>query len=161
MICTICRHDLSGFDATMLECGHFFHSECLINHFRCPREWAYSSEGYGTCPLCRSGPLGGKPDYSHCTTKGRVSIIRALARQNNLHPKIKKTIDQLKGRELYHTEAKKEHKEFRKKHKDILKQDAKLRNNIWKAHNKVWKAKSELASFDPITMLDNPNTFID
>lgn len=160
MICVICRHDLSGFDTSMLECGHYFHSECLINHFRCPREWAYSSEGYGTCPLCRMGPLGVTQSQSFCTTKGRVSLIRRLARQNNIHPKIKKAITLLRDREKCHTACKKEHKAFQKKHKDIFNQDKKLRTSVWRSRNKVWKAEKEVAAYDPITMLDNPNTFI-
>ena len=57
-ICTICRHDLSGFPTSTLDCKHTFHSECILNHFRSPREWSFSVDGYGSCPLCRAGPLG-------------------------------------------------------------------------------------------------------
>jgi hypothetical protein len=42
--CIICFHTLENKNITVLQCGHFYHTECF-------RKW--SSRG-GTCPLCRS-----------------------------------------------------------------------------------------------------------
>ena len=161
MICVICRHDLSGFNVTTLECNHQFHSECLINHFRCPREWSFSANGYGACPLCRQGPLGGAASGGAATTSGRVSLIRRLSRKYNLHPAINKCLCKLKNAEKSHREAKQKNRAFRKEHVEICKELAANRHSIWRTSAKVWKCKHSLASFDPLAMLDCPYAFRD
>lgn len=45
--CPICFECLDSKSAYKLECGHEFHSECIIQWFRYP-------ENGGTCPMCRS-----------------------------------------------------------------------------------------------------------
>ena len=158
-ICTICRHDISGFNTTILECNHIFHSECLIHHFRCPREWSYSHEGFGTCPLCRQGPLGGKSTSSN-TTKGRIALIKRLARKNTVHPQITKSILKLKNTIKKEEEARKMYRNYGKKHGPIMKEYKRLRRQRWRSCRLVRRAETELAAFDPLAMLDIPASFI-
>ena len=159
-ICTICRHDLSGFPVSTLECGHPFHSECLLNHFRSPRDWAYSVEGYGTCPLCRAGPVGFKRSVSYSTGLGRVRIIKNLAKIGNVHPKIQRSIDRFDSAKKAEKEAKKAFIHFKKTNAIIYKEWEILRKKRWQARSKLWRATEELASWDPLSMLDCPYAFI-
>ena len=161
MSCAICRHDLSGFNTSVLECGHTFHSDCLITLFRCPREWGHSARGYGTCPLCRAAPLGCNYNQYY-TTAGRVAIIKKLARENkHLHPQIQRAAQRLADSKKKHTEDGKILSHFKKENKNIISQFLKLRSNKRKSRRKIWKMEGALAAFDPLAMLDNPNAFVD
>ena len=150
-ICAICRDDISGFPtSTLPECGHTFHSECLITWFRSPRDWNFSGKNCtGTCPLCRHTP---SRIFSHQTLAGRVSLLRRLARKKNIHPEVKKTYIRLRQTEKIYRASVKNLSEFRKKNKDLLSQFLKLRMDIRKQRRKVWKVKQELSTFDPLAV---------
>ena len=110
-ICAICRDDISGFPTSSLpECGHTFHSECLITWFRSPRDWNFSGKNCtGVCPLCRH-----QPAKINCgqTLAGRVSLLRRLARKKNIHPAVEKTIQRLRQAEKIYTQSRKKFTKF-------------------------------------------------
>ncbi len=156
-LCTICRTDVSGFQVAILECKHIFHAECLINYFRAPREWTYSINGYGTCPNCRQGPLGQRTSSAN-TTRGRISLIRRLSRTKNLHPVIQKTIIRLREVEKQKRDHLKEYKEFKRTNKEIIEKGRYLRRKKWRLSRIVRKCEQELASFDPLALINIYNS---
>ena len=150
-ICAICRDDISGFPtSTLQECGHMFHSECLITWFRSPREWSFSGPACtGLCPLCRLGPL---KTVGHQTLKGRVSLLRRLARKKNIHPAVKETIIRLREAENTNKQSSKAYRDFRKENEKILSYRAILLRRRWRSRQKIWKIKQELSAFDPLAV---------
>ena len=150
-ICPICRDDISGFPTSSLpECGHTFHSECLITWFRSPRDWNFSGKNCtGVCPLCRHTS---NKIYPHQTFAGRVSLLRRLARKKNIHPAVKKTLERLRQAEKIHRQSTIKLQNFRKENKKILSQETKLRIDRSRQRRKIWKAKQELSTFDPLAI---------
>ena len=150
-ICAICRDDISGFPTSSLpECGHTFHSECLITWFRSPRDWYFSGKNCtGTCPLCRHTP---SRIFSHQTLAGRVSLLRRLARKKNIHPTLKKTYIRLRQVEKTYKQSVKNFKNFSKENSEILSKLRKLRRETGSTRRKVWKVKQELSTFDPLAV---------
>ena len=55
--CTICHADFAEDPQPChtLECGHKFHTDCIVRWFREGRGMSYDRRG-GVCPLCRQGP---------------------------------------------------------------------------------------------------------
>ena len=55
MICTICLENLNNTQSVynVNDCGHQFHTDCIITWWRSPRE---DYDLTGSCPNCRGFP---------------------------------------------------------------------------------------------------------
>ena len=48
-VCGVCLSDITAKESHELECGHHFHTHCLI-------EWFRQERSHGRCPICRAAP---------------------------------------------------------------------------------------------------------
>ena len=150
--CCICQEELMAKPACMLDCSHIFHTECIINWFRSPRDYP---EETGDCPLCRAKPSATRSAYSNI--RGRVSVLRQMARKKNCLPKpILLSIQRLRDAEKVVKEKRKELRLFsqKKEIKEMREKGRKLRSNRWKAERKVRLRKYELAQYDPMACIN-------
>jgi hypothetical protein len=84
--CVICLDSIkSGSEHALKECGHLFHTECIMQWFR---------TGYSRCPCCNySAPL----EVSKCTEKKlMLTLSLKTARSKHAPPEMKKTYQQLR-----------------------------------------------------------------
>ena len=92
MECPICQENLTT-EIHSLECGHKFHSECIISWFR---------SGSNTCPCCRDTNC----ELQKSGTQGTFMYVRRLSKMSSCprflkdvvedYDNIKKEIKQLK-----------------------------------------------------------------
>ena len=84
MLCSICLDNLNpGEQYTLSECGHSFHSNCLITWLR--------STNTNSCPLCRS------KDNRYSGRRERNEICKKLARRKNCNHMIKRLCNKIKN----------------------------------------------------------------
>tara|TARA_B110000438_G_C15781154_1_gene636403 strand:+ start:486 stop:1049 length:564 start_codon:yes stop_codon:yes gene_type:complete len=105
--CAICRCAFNSNDSYKLsECGHTFHTECIIKWWRSPRYGTDEEADHtgGTCPLCRGLP---RNIFRWSETMERGLLIKKYGSKSN-NPYIRRTVLKLKKKE-------KELKEHREK----------------------------------------------
>lgn len=119
--CPVCHEPIEEADAHRLECGHAFHTACVVKWFR---------SGNDTCPMCRATPTA---TISYETVLDRAT--RMLRRS-----KARSASAQLRQRARAYRNAKerlllvtRELREFRALHRDTIKNFNKLRRRIWPA----------------------------
>ena len=151
--CCICQEDILSKPRCILDCSHCFHTQCIVDWFRAPRD---DSEEIGTCPLCRSIGTPRGP-FSWKTANGRASILRKLARKkkNNIPPIILKAVKRLQDAEKNAKFASKQFTEFKNKKevKEMWSKWEKLRTLRYRANHIIRTRKYELAQFDPMVCI--------
>ena len=125
-ICSICYEPLNELDSN-LECGHRYHSNCIIKWFR---------SGKQNCPLCNDTNI----DTSNIlwgTKIETISQIKKLGRKKNCPLNIKKTLDDIKKTDINLKAVSKEQNEFKKEHKDLIKKYKSFTLRKWKYRRKI------------------------
>lgn len=146
-LCAICHDTVGDDEGTRLECGHHFHTSCLL-------QWAISeTRSHDSCPMCRR-PLvqdsdtvigserGLARDYTEVLVSCKGLFMRfykllklfnenkgddALSRRFRSYTK---KLDKVQARLKRHKERL---REFTKAHKTIIKQEARMRANVRRA----------------------------
>ena len=124
-ICSICYEPLNESDSN-LECGHRYHSNCIIKWFR---------SGKQNCPLCNDTSI----DTSNLlwgTKIETISQIKKLGRKKNCPLNIKKTLDNIKKVDINFKNIKKDEKEFKNEYKDLIKKYKSFIVKRWKNRRK-------------------------
>ena len=140
-VCSICLEPINdSTDLYRLECGHIFHTDCILNWFR-------SSNVSGSpCPLCRcSGPINGSLRLFDVHT--RATYLRRRANSKDMPQKLKQLIYNLRKKEDKLKVKRKALRIFRSEHKEEIKQYYKLQSSVWKAKFSVRQAKSTLGTY--------------
>ena len=112
-ICCICHENLEIETYTLPECGHKFHTNCIMTWFRSPT-------GNNKCPLCNNSGINKLKDLNNLNWNDRMSAlarykeIRSKARRKDAPKHIKKMIEKLKKMEKQEKERNKNFKEFKK-----------------------------------------------
>jgi hypothetical protein len=133
-LCSICLTDLHQNNNThnIPECGHTFHSNCLIDWLRI---------GDRTCPMCRG--------VQNNRRRLKPNILRMLIayskRKNAPKPLVKLVTKYKKIKEELDTSVKKV-TSYKKTHKDIFKEKYKLLSQKWTKMRKFRAIKDELLS---------------
>lgn len=133
--CSICLNDMKEKCHT-LECGHVFHTACLMHWFR---------SGGKACPLCRSND--NKHNLSYMDVRERCSYLRRKARNKTAPIELKRLYSMLLEAEAKFKRVRKERREFMTEHAGLRKKLRKLNDDIWKAERLVSRRKRTLGLF--------------
>jgi len=129
-ICAICHVFLEENTHTLQECGHTYHSDCLIRWFR---------TGNSSCPSCRGQAEGQHRPGGWVNNVPMFSLISRYARRKTAPEPVRKCYEKYKAANKNLQTARKVYKEFNKKHKDILKEFRKLRGL---SYRRFWRARA-------------------
>jgi len=111
--CAICRCTFNEHDSYKLkECGHTFHTECIIKWWRSPRYGTDEEADHigGTCPLCRGLPQN---IFRWSETMERGLLMKKYGSKSN-NPYIRRTVLKLKKKEKELKEHKEKVNKFKK-----------------------------------------------
>ena len=140
--CSICLNLIGNSnDVHTLDCGHTFHTRCILNWFR-------SSNVSGSpCPLCR---CSGSESSNLCLfdIHTRATYLRRRSRSKNIPKKLKKLILNVRNREEMLRSKKQALRAFKSKNKESIKEYFKLRRSVWGADVSVRRAKSTLGLYN-------------
>ena len=149
--CCICLQACSSSSSSThtLECGHVFHTDCIVAWFR-------TRGNAGTCPMCRADPsqvLTFPDAYARC------SMLRRKARSSSAPAELKRAVARIQRAEQKEKEAMRESREFSTAEtRRILQTHRRLRQKKWAARRAVHAAKRQLGltafpGFSEIPML--------
>jgi hypothetical protein len=132
--CTICADTSDAATLHTLECGHSFHSECIVQWFR---------SGNDTCPNCRSSAITAR--FERQTPQQRLTSLRR-----------RRTIDQTtKSLILKHDQARdrakvlnRERNAFRREHAQVFRSYHKLGRMLC---NQIHRQRNLLRYIDATT----------
>ena len=126
-VCPICLDKLEGKPTYKIQCGHTFHTDCIMKWFR---------SSSGNCPCCLDNPNSDKKIYQPIFygywnikfIESRCNVIKKYNKKNPGNLQMEKKFEKLKKYKDEISELKNEKKEFlnnsdvkeiKKKEKDI------------------------------------------
>lgn len=147
--CVICLDDISeNQDTFEIECGHKYHTSCIINWFR---------NGSKSCPLCNDIPSGNTyfGPYGFSTsqlTKQRLQNIRKIGNKKHANPAIKKDFLKLRDLKKDGQENYKKLTTFKKtpEYKNTIKTGKELRKKLYASRKKVQMQEMKILSSYPL-----------
>ena len=141
-ICVICQEDLCGNIYELPECGHKYHTNCIMHWFR---------TNHNSCPLCQNSGI----NYTHALQEANNGNFmgrriwaeyykKAVAhtRKNNADPEIVKRVKSIKKSIEREKQTKLDFKTWKdeisgiKSNKEVYKQYLKFREKTWKIQRK-------------------------
>jgi len=151
--CCICHESLKNGKQIfeLPECKHKYHTPCIGAWWCAPRD-RHNPEG--TCPLCRSPTFKGTTVWRWNSRKGRVALLKRLAKKGQVPKPILRVVQKFNKAKKEHIEALKEQRAYSKEHKEIFRMDRKNRNIRWKKRMRMNHLEAELASFDPMALIN-------
>ena len=127
--CVVCMESLNSDHVhTIEECGHIFHSACIIGWLR---------RGNLTCPTCRQDVQQEHSIPSMALHDRAKHIIRTLGRRKHAPSELKRLIANLRKTKILEREFKQQNKNFRIQHRDVLKALNALRQKRWSLTRKI------------------------
>ena len=146
-ICVICQEDLCGNIYELPECGHKYHTNCIMHWFRTKHD---------NCPLCQNqginytraiqetnnGNYIGRRVWSEYYKKAVTHTRKKNADKEIVKrvKSIKKSIEKQKQTKLDFKQWKQEISGI-KSNKEVYKQYGKFREKIWRYHRNIWRRK--------------------
>tara|TARA_Y100001958_G_scaffold139490_1_gene113412 strand:- start:307 stop:819 length:513 start_codon:yes stop_codon:yes gene_type:complete len=148
--CIICLSniDLTDTENYKLECGHIYHTKCIISWFR-------TATSSGRCPMCNDNNIDDNLQYLSWYNRDyvldRFRVIKNTNKKNHSN-KLKKELDKVKKLEDELKDFNLERKDFYKKDetKEFIKQDKKYKNMSWKKQQKILKQKTKIVAQFPL-----------
>tara|TARA_Y100000389_G_C17463982_1_gene523985 strand:- start:468 stop:986 length:519 start_codon:yes stop_codon:yes gene_type:complete len=140
--CSICLQSLSSSNNyTIPDCGHTFHTNCIITWFRTSNS---------TCPYCRSS--GNNTEDSRYDQMGRYNMIRCIAKRKNAPKHLKKLVNKLVIFNKRTAQKRKEYNAWKrssegKKFKELVNKSRKLSVSKWTLYTKVRDLKYAIATY--------------
>ena len=148
--CCICLQPCAAPEDThALECGHRFHTGCIISWFR-------TRGSAGSCPVCRADPSRA---LTYPDAYARCSMLRRQARSSTAPESLKKAVARIQKAEKKEKEVARELREFSTADtRRILQTHRRLQNKKWAARRAVASTKRQLGltafpGFSEIPML--------
>lgn len=159
--CMVCQEQLAGNgDVHTLECGHKFHTVCIMAWFR---------HGQGACPYCRDTGVSarasrsdqGQRRYSRYGVGPLTNFksIIAYSRRRDAPPPLVGMVKTLRSMEAELAERKEKLDSFRKsKHPDqtfseLRREHWKLNRSCWGQYRKVGEQKKRIDSYPVIPLI--------
>ena len=151
--CCICHESLKNGKQVfeLPECKHKYHTSCIGAWWCAPRD-RHNPEG--SCPLCRNPTFKKTTIWRWNTRKGRVALLKRLAKKDQAPKPIIKVIQKLNKAKKEYQEALKKQRAYSKKHMEIFKMDRKLRGIRWKKQMRMNHVEAQLAAFDPMALIN-------
>ena len=144
-ICAVCLSSINGENSYKLECGHIFHTDCIIKWFR---------NSNGNCPCCwdkKKTCFYGVWERPYINARCK-SLEKYSKKEEN--PKIKKKVEKLnKKKEEYDTLIQ-ERKKFKKTDQYIstMKKINDINRKIYNKDRTIMNIKIRLISDFPVVM---------
>ena len=136
-VCPICCDDAAEEEALhTLECGHAFHTACILQWFR---------QGAPTCPLCRD-----TDDDHHLTpldTMARCTLLRQRARRKDAPTCLKRLVRRLRDAEEDLRAAGKELRVFETEHRSVIRDRRKRLVGKWRKWRRVRQLKRQVGVY--------------
>ena len=162
--CMICHENINKCQTYKLpECGHEYHTHCLISWFR---------NGDSRCPYCGNKGINNCKDKEHRSWRSwrrsrylmdhsaKFNEIRKYSRSDNANPLIIKAFQKLEKLIEIYKEKKDEFKSFNEKLKseevnyhNAAKERRELRRKLWTADNNVMKQKNSIIDFHVVPLI--------
>lgn len=144
--CAICHENLESNTHTLAECGHVYHTNCIMTWFRLPN-------GSNRCPLCNDSGINKIKDLKnvHWSARQRAEdnykIIRARYRGKKCPKHIKKMIERLKKMEEKYINICKKFKKFKGSKSELTvheihKKYVKYRRDRWSLQRRIRSQKA-------------------
>ena len=151
--CCICHESLQNGKQVfeLPECKHKFHTPCIGAWWCAPRDH-HNPEG--TCPLCRSPTFKGSCVWRWNSRKGRVALLKRLAKKGNVPKQIIRVVNKFNKSKNEYRESLEKQRAYSKEHKEIFRMDRKLRNVTWRKRMRMNHLEGQLAAFDPMALIN-------
>lgn len=155
-ICPICLVNMDNSeDKIKIECGHEFHTNCIIKWFRSSR---------GQCPCCLDNPFQNVHlkniniigSWNRLYITERCSALRKYSKKKDSPEKLKKKFDNLKNKEEELKDIRKEKSEIIKsnEYRDLIKKKRSLDTKIYNKEKTILRTKAKIIADYP-TLLVN------
>ena len=139
MACSICQEDVTSDAEHVLECGHTFHSSCLIRWLR---------HGNLSCPNCRDG-LRLEDNLPTFQLRTRARYIRStIGRRKSAPAELRAIIARLQRAEEKEREVRLEYRQHRQEHGDVIAKHNSFRGKIWTCKRRVSQCERLLGLFN-------------
>jgi uncharacterized Zn finger protein (UPF0148 family) len=132
-VCAICHGDVE--DGHELQCGHKFHSACIIQWFR---------NGNASCPMCRDV----RQELTGLDCWTRSKHLMQKSRNKDAPVELKRAADRVRKAVDTRQKANKQLSEFISAHKEILSQYRTLQKRVRNAHRQEYTSRRLLGILD-------------
>ena len=132
--CVICHENVQK-ETKALECGHTFHSSCLVDWFRTSP----------SCPLCRA-----LPTISGQTLHARCKYLCKKSRQKNAPPELKALVMRLSKKRSSQTTVSKAITLFNTQNKLLLREKQKLATSSRRIKCEIREAERIIGAFHSV-----------
>ena len=137
-MCSICLDDDPD-GMHQLECGHSFHSACLITWLR---------RGRLSCPNCRDDLHLASEISSFALFERCKFICNTVGRRKNAPPMLTRMMTRLRNAKQKETDARRAYREFTREHSEVMKRANALRATKWRTRQSVSRATRLIGLFD-------------
>jgi adenylate kinase family enzyme len=153
-VCPICLSNMDAHEDIKIECGHRFHTKCIMKWFRSSR---------GQCPCCLDNPFQNGINnniniigsWNQLYINERCSSLRKNTRKKDCPEKLKKKFDNLRTREEELKNMRKEKSKIIKsnEYRDIIKKKRELDSKIYNKEKFILKTKARIVSDYPTILV--------
>lgn len=157
-ICVICQHGLScAQNYELPECGHKFHTHCIVTWFRHRPSSEDECGPDGKCPCCGNRGINSSGSniknrnrYGYYSYRGKKMsstdkiLFTQAKKEANKNPDIKKLFDKLELAKNQLKIVEKEQKDYKETIKNNDTNFHETKNNLRKLRSKVWAAQSKV-----------------
>ncbi|MBT97150.1 MAG: hypothetical protein CL902_00785 [Dehalococcoidia bacterium] len=130
--CAICHEAQDDRTSTALECGHRFHTPCIMTWFR---------SGNSTCPLCRSEP---ETHISFLDTRARYTILRRMSRNRSAPPALRSAVARLRQLEEAMRQDSRRRTEFHRRNRQVIRELRRCTRRRWTLRRRVRHLQREI-----------------
>lgn len=148
--CQICLEENNEPFYTLPECGHSFHTNCIVHWFR---------SGYNNCPYCNNKGIGYKElednkHYWYYVNPQKLKLLYNFSRRKDSPPELKKLFEKKQTINTKIKDIKQEQKIFRNEpHNDmnfieLKKKDRNIASNIRSLEMRKRKIEKTIVNFN-------------